>query len=96
MSGFCRGFQQSTHSSAHQGRTMATVNYSVPEHIKSAFNSVFRGYNKSALIAQLMQEAVEREHRRRLHIAAMDSILKRRAELPLEAAAPRAKERKHR
>jgi hypothetical protein len=39
---------------------MSTVNFSVPEDIKNAFNEVFEGQNKSAVIADLMRDAVER------------------------------------
>jgi hypothetical protein len=38
---------------------MATVNFSVPEEVKEAFNKTFAGKNKSAIIAKLMSEAVE-------------------------------------
>ena len=34
---------------------MSTVNFSVPEDIKNAFNTVFEGQNKSAVIADLMR-----------------------------------------
>ena len=40
---------------------MATVNFSVPEDVKNAFNDTFKNRNKSAIIADLMREAVERE-----------------------------------
>ena len=40
---------------------VATVNFSVPEGVKKAFNSMFKGRNKSAIIVSLMSEAVERE-----------------------------------
>jgi hypothetical protein len=39
---------------------MATVNFSVPEDVKNAFNKAFAGRNKSAVIAELMREAVSR------------------------------------
>ncbi len=39
---------------------MPTVNFSVPEDVKDAFNTAFEGQNKSAVIADLMREAVER------------------------------------
>ena len=39
---------------------MSTVNFSVPEDVKEAFNTAFDGQNKSAVIADLMREAVER------------------------------------
>lgn len=38
---------------------MATVNYSVPDDVKEAFNKEFEGQNKSAIIADLMRKAVE-------------------------------------
>ena len=76
---------------------MATVNFSVPERVKTAFNETFKERNKSAIIAGLMQEAIEREYRRILHIEAMDSILKRHAAMPLPPVAPkRSKERRYR
>jgi hypothetical protein len=42
---------------------MATVNFSVPEEVKEAFNKTFAGKNKSAIIARLMHEAVEQAMR---------------------------------
>lgn len=56
---------------------MATVNFSVPDEVKEAFNATFAGTNKSAIIAELMQEAVEREHRRRESMAASARIRSR-------------------
>ena len=44
---------------------MPTVNFSVPEDVKLAFNTTFDGQNKSAVIAELMREAVERAQSRR-------------------------------
>jgi hypothetical protein len=38
---------------------MATVNLSVPDHVKESFNRTFEGENKSAVIARLMQEAID-------------------------------------
>ena len=37
---------------------MATVNFSVPDDVKQAFDSAFRDQNKSAVIAGLMRRAV--------------------------------------
>lgn len=51
---------------------MATVNFSVPETIKQAFND----------IADLMRDAVERTQRRQRHVDAIDRILKRRQHAP--------------
>ena len=57
---------------------MATVNFSVPDDVKEAFNETFKGHNKSALIADLMREAVDRVQRREQSQAAIREILKRR------------------
>lgn len=38
---------------------MATVNSSVPEDVKEAFNTAFKGQITSAIITGLMREAVE-------------------------------------
>lgn len=62
---------------------MATVNFSVPEDVKKAFNETFRGHNKSAVIAELMREAVERAHRRRASHDAIGRILQRRRSAPV-------------
>lgn len=58
---------------------MATVNFSVPESIKHAFNTAFEGQNKSAIIAELMREAVERVQRHQRHRQAIDRILDKQA-----------------
>ena len=57
---------------------MATVNFSVPDDVKEAFNETFEGRNKSAVIAELMREAVERVRRRKQSRAAIREILERR------------------
>ena len=61
---------------------MATVNFSVPEHVKEAFNTAFDGQNKSAVIADLMREAVERTQRRQQHRSAVDRIIANRVNAP--------------
>ena len=66
----------------NQGSVMSTVNFSVPEDIKNAFNTVFEGQNKSAVIADLMRDAVEREQRRKQHCSAVDRILANRMNAP--------------
>ncbi|MBS0555983.1 MAG: hypothetical protein JSR27_01060 [Proteobacteria bacterium] len=58
---------------------MATVNFSVPEDVKEAFNDTFEGCNKSAIVADLLREAVEREKRRQAHVQALDNIDRIRA-----------------
>ena len=61
---------------------MATVNFSVPEDVKAAFNETFKGRNKSAVIAELMREAVERVRRRQRSREAIERILHRRRRAP--------------
>ncbi|MBA2352263.1 MAG: hypothetical protein ACR2FI_10575 [Burkholderiales bacterium] len=61
---------------------MATVNFSVPEEIKEAFNRTFAKNNKSAIIAELMMQAVENEKRRKKRSRAVETILKLRAISP--------------
>ncbi|MCD6673159.1 MAG: hypothetical protein LT106_09895 [Burkholderiaceae bacterium] len=62
---------------------MATVNFSVPDDVRDAFNAEFEGQNKSAIIASLMREAVERAERKRRSRRAIDRILKRREQAPV-------------
>jgi hypothetical protein len=49
---------------------MATVNFSVPDEVKTAFDAAFAGRNKSAVIAELMRRAVDEQARqaRRLRL----------------------------
>lgn len=54
---------------------MSTVNFSVPDDVKDAFNAAFAGCNKSAVITALMREAVERAQRRQQHADAVDRIV---------------------
>lgn len=64
------------------GLAMPTVNFSVPEDVKNAFNITFEGQNKSAVIAELMRDAVAREQRRQKHCNAVDRILAGRINAP--------------
>ena len=61
---------------------MPTVNFSVPEDIKIAFNTTFEGQNKSAVIAELMRDAVERAHSQQRSKEAYQRILERRQYTP--------------
>jgi len=61
---------------------MATVNFSVPDEVKNVFNHVFQGRNKSAIIADLMAEAVIREEQRLRSNQAIDRILRRQKTAP--------------
>lgn len=76
---------------------MGTVNFSIPDDLKEAFNAAFAGQNKSAVIAELMREAIERAERRQRSRLAIDRLLARHAEAPVrDAAALRAAREKGR
>ena len=62
---------------------MATVNFSVPDDVKEAFNEVFKGRNKSAVVANLMREAVERVRSGQRSREAIGRILERRRGRPV-------------
>ena len=72
---------------------MGTVNFSIPDEVKDSFNEAFAGQNKSAVIAELMREAVERVEARRRSGAAIGRILRRRDTAPvrIDAALRRAR-----
>lgn len=61
---------------------MSTVNFSVPDDVKQVFNETFQGQNKSAVIAELMLEAVERARSKQRSKDAYLSILARRRSAP--------------
>lgn len=61
---------------------MATMNFSVPEDIKNRFNQAFANANKSAVIARLMEEAIERAERKQQSDAAVMRVLARRTTAP--------------
>ncbi|MGR8981456.1 MAG: hypothetical protein ACU84H_15385 [Gammaproteobacteria bacterium] len=61
---------------------MATVNFSVPDDVKEAFNEAYKGRNKSAVITELMREAVERVERKKRSQDAIARILERRKHAP--------------
>jgi Arc/MetJ family transcription regulator len=44
---------------------MATVNFSVPDEVKVAFDKAFSAQNKSAIVADLMRRAVRESVQRR-------------------------------
>lgn len=64
---------------------MATVNFSVPDDVKRAFNEAFADRNKSAIIAELMMQAVEEREKAQRRAAAIDRLLDRRQERPVVA-----------
>jgi hypothetical protein len=73
---------------------MATVNFSIPDDLKQAFNEAFEDQNKSAIVAELMREAIARAERKARSRAAIERILKRRPSMPVvtEKAIRKARE----
>ena len=67
----------------NKGFRMATVNFSVPDDVKQAFNEAFEGQNKSAVIADLMRQAVAQVEREARSRAAIDRILARQSRMPV-------------
>lgn len=61
---------------------MSTVNFSVPDEVKQVFNETFQGKNKSAIISDLMLEAVERARSKQRSQAAYLRIAERRQHAP--------------
>ena len=61
---------------------MPTVTFSVPDDVKRAFNATFAHQNKSAVIAELMREAVARAQRQAQHRQAVVRILEHRKTAP--------------
>ena len=61
---------------------MATVNFSVPDEVKEAFNKAFAGENKSAIIARLMRQAVEEKERQLRNQAIIEEITRLREKSP--------------
>jgi metal-responsive CopG/Arc/MetJ family transcriptional regulator len=61
---------------------MATVNFSVPDQIKEAFQETFATENRSAIIARLMQQAVDERKRQQRRSAAIESLLNLRRQQP--------------
>ncbi|RPH46808.1 MAG: hypothetical protein EHM84_08820 [Lysobacterales bacterium] len=44
---------------------MGTMNFSIPDDVKEAFNKAFEGENKSAIVTRLMIQAIEDAERKR-------------------------------
>ncbi len=61
---------------------MATMNFSVPEDVKKQFDKVFAGKNKSAVLTQLMQQAIEGRKREDQRKRAIDQLLTMRKQAP--------------
>jgi metal-responsive CopG/Arc/MetJ family transcriptional regulator len=58
---------------------MATINFSVPDDVKDAFNKAFKGENKSAILTRLLRDAVEERKRQKRRMTAINAILRLRA-----------------
>jgi hypothetical protein len=54
---------------------MATMNFSIPDDLKEAFNKAFKGENKSAVVAGLMRRAVEDKRRRAKQDRELDALI---------------------
>ena len=61
---------------------MANMNFSVPEDVKKQFDKVFAGKNKSAVLTQLMQQAIEERKREGRRKRAIDHLLALREQAP--------------
>ncbi|HEV7668670.1 MAG TPA: hypothetical protein VGS22_09110 [Thermoanaerobaculia bacterium] len=72
----------------------ATINFSVPEEVKEAFQQTFAGENKSAIITQLMKDAVEERQRQHRRAKAIDALLELRQSMPKVTAAEAARARR--
>lgn len=61
---------------------MATVNFSVPDDVKAAFDRTFKGQNKSAVIADLMRQAVNDAKLKKRREDIFRSLTRHRGERP--------------
>jgi len=61
---------------------MGTMNFSVPDDVKAAFNRAYAGANKSAVLTRLVREAVEERERLMRRRRAIDRLLRLRRIAP--------------
>ena len=73
---------------------MATMNFSVPEDVKQAFNAAFEGQNKSAVLTQMLRSAIAQAQQQRLREAAATSILGMCSTAPVRSASQLATARR--
>ena len=66
---------------------MPTMNFSVPEDVKQAFNATFAGQNKSAVLTQMLRTAIAQAREQGQRESAAKRILSRRAQAPVRDAA---------
>ena len=66
---------------------MATVNFSVPDEVKEAFQEAFANEDRSAVITRLMQQAIEEKRLQQRRAAAIEALLDlRRKQRPVSDA----------
>jgi hypothetical protein len=54
---------------------MGTMNFSIPDDVKEAFNKAFEGENKSAVVSGLMRKAIEEKERRARQDEQLDKLI---------------------
>ena len=54
---------------------MGTMNFSIPDDIKEAFNEAFEGENKSAVVSGLMRRAIEEKKLRTKQDKTLDALI---------------------
>jgi len=59
---------------------MATMNFSIPDDVKDAFNKAFEGENKSAIVSGLMRRAIEEKERKRRAAGLVERLREIRAD----------------
>jgi Arc/MetJ family transcription regulator len=62
---------------------MATVNFSVPDEVKAAFDKAFAGQNKSGIVAELMRRAVRESAQRKRREQLFRQLTQARARRPV-------------
>ncbi len=62
---------------------MATMNFSIPDNVKERFNRIFANANKSAIVTQLLEDAIERAERKKQSDEAIKHIKSRWHERPI-------------
>jgi metal-responsive CopG/Arc/MetJ family transcriptional regulator len=76
---------------------VATVNFSVPPDIKQAFDKAFKGANKSAVLSDLMRQAIEEQKKKATRTAVIAEILKlRKTSKPIRSSVIQTARRKGR
>jgi len=58
---------------------MGTMNFSIPDDVKYAFNEAFKDENKSAIVTELLRRAIEDKQRKLKNESFLDQIRANRA-----------------